>query len=195
MSADHLQLLTNRSAYLKGHFLLTSGLHSDSYVQCALALQYPDTAEQLCSALAAQIAEQLPGMKFDAVIGPAMGGIIVAQELGRALGCRAMFMERVDGVFALRRGFAVTPGESLLLCEDVVTTGGSVREVADILIASGMKVTAIASIVDRSGGKAAFSVPFVPLVRLNIPTWKPEDCPLCKGGTPAVKPGSRGLRS
>ncbi len=192
---DALSLLTSRSAYLKGHFLLTSGLHSDSYVQCALALQYPDTAEQLCAALAAKISQQLQGVKFDAVIGPAMGGLIVAQELGRALGCRAMFMERVDGTFALRRGFSVAPGENLLLCEDVVTTGGSVREVADILVAAGMNVGAIASIVDRSGGKATFSVPFVPLISLSIPTWKPEDCPLCAQGLAAVKPGSRGLKS
>ncbi len=187
-----LAIFRQSGAYLNGHFRLTSGLHSDSYMQCALVLQYPHLAEQLAKQLAVRFAEKVGDLKVDTVIGPAMGGVVIAQELARVLGCRSMFMERVEGKFTLRRGFSLNKGEKILLCEDVVTTGGSVREVADSLVADGHTVLGICSLVDRSGGKVEFSVPFIPLMSLTIPAWQPDACPLCASGTPLYTPGSKG---
>jgi len=192
MSDTILGIFKKHGAYLSGHFKLTSGLHSNSYMQCALVLQYPSTASGLSELLIGKLQSDIPDFKADVVIGPAMGGVILAQELARVIGCRALFMERVEGKFTLRRGFSVEKGEKILLSEDVVTTGGSVREVADVLTAEGYDVVGICSLVDRSGGKARFTVPFVPLMSLAIPTWEPSDCPLCREGVPIYTPGSKG---
>ena len=191
-SAVALEILRDNSAYFEGHFKLASGLHSDRYIQCARALQHPGPASELGAMLADKAREAVNG-KIDVVVGPAMGGIIVAHELGRALGVRAVFMERVKGEFTLRRGFEIGENENVLLCEDVVTTGGSVRKVQNILEKTGRNVLAIAAIADRSGGDARFTVPFVPLVNLEIAAWKPEECPLCQNNVELTVPGSGGL--
>lgn len=174
-------------ALKEGHFLLTSGLHSKQYVQCALVLQYPDYTEELCKMLAKQMAD----MQIDVVVGPAMGGVTLAYEMGRQLKVRALFAERENGNMALRRGFNIKPGEKVLVVEDVVTTGGSVKEVIELLSQQGGQVVAVGSLVDRSAGKADFGVPFYSLYKLEIPTFKPEECPMCMDGDKAYKPGSR----
>lgn len=185
-----LELFKKEGALLTGHFLLSSGLHSPNYMQCALLLQNPKTAEKICR----EIAKLVKPLKPQIVIGPALGGMIVAYEIGRALGLRAIFAERVDGSFMLRRGFALKKNERVLVVEDVVTTGKSTYEVIDLVERSGAKVVGIASIVDRSDGAAIFSQDFHPLLKINIKTYRPEDCPLCKQGKLAlVKPGSRVL--
>lgn len=175
-------------AVLHGHFLLSSGLHSDTYVQCAKVLECPDVAGRLCAELAKRWPER-PSL----VAGPAYGGILVAYELARALGARAVFFERVDGRFDLRRGFEIAPGERVLVSEDVVTTGGSAQEVVERVAAMGGTVVGVAALVDRSGGQAgkALGTELRALVQLTPPVWKPEECPLCRQGVPAVKPGSR----
>ncbi len=182
-----LRLFEQKGALLIGHFQLTSGLHSEKYLQCALVLQYPDIAERLGSAIAREFARE----KIDCVIGPAVGGIIVAQEVGRALGVRAMFTERESGSMTLRRGFAVREGERVLAVEDVTTTGGSVREVIEAVTNAGGVIVGVGAIIDRSGGEVGFDVPFKPLARLEVATFSPETCPLCKRGVPVYKPGSR----
>ncbi len=179
-------------ALLEGHFLLSSGLHSNRYLQCALVLQYPAKAERLGLSLAALVR----GANNSVVVGPALGGIVIAHEVARALGVRAIFTERANGAMTLRRGFRVERGERALVCEDVVTTGGSTKEVMEVVLAAGGVVTSVASIVDRSGGagRAAFApVPFRALFEVEAPAYEPPDCPLCRSGTagPAVKPGSR----
>lgn len=181
------RLFENTGAILSGHFLLTSGRHSDTYIQCALVLQYPEYAERLGRALT----ERLGPLGAGCVLGPALGGIIVAHEVARALGVRALFTERVDGVMKLRRGFTVSPGESVLVVEDVVTTGGSVREAAAAAAASGAKIAGFGALIDRSGGRARFDAPFEVLMSINTADWDPSECPLCQRGIPAVKPGSR----
>lgn len=174
-------------ALLEGHFLLTSGLHSNGYVQCALVLQHPEIATQL----GAQLAEYFRDIPIDLVAGPALGGVLVAQEVARALGVRALFAEREQEKMCLRRGFFVAPGERALVVEDVVTTGGSTREVIDVVTEAGAKVVGIGALIDRRSGSLDLGVPFHALLRLEIATYDPATCPLCQDGAPAVKPGSR----
>lgn len=184
---DVLKTFKSEEALLSGHFLLSSGLHSPNYMQCALLLQKPWVAEKLCQALAKKIKE-----KVDVVIGPALGGVIVSYEMGRALKKRSLFVERQEGSLVLRRGFSIQKNENVLVVEDVVTTGKSTNEVVEIVKQNGAKLVAVASIVNRSGGKNPFSVPFYSLINIEIPSFKPEECPLCKEGKiPAIKPGSR----
>jgi orotate phosphoribosyltransferase len=182
-----LQIFAENKALLDGHFLLSSGLHSARYMQCALVLQNPEASEELCKA----IAEKFKGDKVDFVIGPALGGILVSYELARHLGVRSLFAERDNGVMTLRRGFAINPGERCIITEDVVTTGKSTNEVADVVRSFGAKVVGVASLVDRSGGKANLPARLESALKIEIETWQPENCPLCKKGIAAVKPGSR----
>ena len=181
------EILTRLGALKQGHFRLTSGLHSDRYMQCAALFQFPKESEQLCAALA----EKFAGQKIDLVAGPALGGIIMAYEVARALGVPNIFSEREDGKMTFRRGFRVEAGQKVLVVEDVVTTGGSVKEVIGLVRAAGGEVVGVGSVVDRGGGKADFGVPFHALMTLEATNWKEEDCPLCKEGMPIVKPGSR----
>lgn len=174
-------------ALLEGHFVLTSGLHSTHYLQCALVLQHPPEAEAFGRAIAAHFA----GQAIRTVVAPAIGGIVIGWEVARALGARSVWTEREDGRMTLRRGFTVKPGERVLVAEDVVTTGGSTRETCDALRAAGALVVAAASIIDRSGGRADVGVPRVALATLDVPAVAPNDCALCAQGVPAVKPGSR----
>ncbi|MDQ7779875.1 MAG: orotate phosphoribosyltransferase [Planctomycetota bacterium] len=176
-------------AFLEGHFVLSSGLHSSAYVQCAKALESPRLAGKLCRALAKKWRAG-GGGKIDCVVGPALGGIVVAYELARALGCRALFMERVEGKLTLRRGFALEAGERVLVSEDVVTTGGSAQETIMEAERLGARVVGVAALVDRGGGRS-FGKPFVSLLNLQPPIYDPAECPLCKRGIPAEKPGSR----
>ena len=185
-------LFEKYKALLSGHFLLSSGLHSDTYFQSALILQHPDVAGRLAHALGMQITETVKN--FDLVVSPALGGIVIGQEIGRALGCRAIFCERVDGALAMRRGFTIAPKERCLVVEDVITTGLSTREVIEVVKANGGEIAAVASLVDRSAGKVDFGVPRFSLLSLEVKSYKPEECPLCKQGTPAVKPGSRTVK-
>jgi orotate phosphoribosyltransferase len=179
-------------ALLEGHFRLTSGLHSSQYFQCAKVLQYPAYCEALCG----ELASAFRATPLDVVIAPALGGIVVGQEVGRQLNVRTMFTERSEGKMQLRRGFEVRSGERVLVCEDVVTTGGSVNEVIEIVAAAGGQVLGAAYIVDRSGGSVRFPVAEGGLQRavmtLSVVAHRPEECPLCKQGLPVVKPGSRG---
>ena len=187
---DVLKIFKKENAFLTGHFLLSSGLHSPNYMQCALVLQKPWVAEKLCKALA----KKLKGHKIDAVIGPALGGMIVSYEMGRALKVRSLFAERVDGSFVLRRGFSLKKNERLLVVEDVITTGKSIYEVIDLVEGLGARIEAVASLVDRSDGAAIFAQDFHPLLKIQIKTYRPEDCPLCRERKiPITKPGSREL--
>jgi len=174
-------------ALLEGHFRLTSGLHSSGYLQCALVLQHPVEAE----ACGAAIAERVRPLSPDVVLSPALGGIVIGQEVGRALGIRAIFAERQDGKLTLRRGFSIAPGERVLVVEDVVTTGGSTQETVDVARAAGGMVVGAAAIIDRSSGTQRIDVPFHALATISLPTYEPEHCPLCADGEPIVKPGSR----
>jgi orotate phosphoribosyltransferase len=187
-----LEMFRESGALLEGHFRLTSGLHSNQYFQCAKVLQYPKFCETLCTAIAAQFR----GERLDAVAAPALGGIVVGQEVGRQLNIRTMFTERSDGVMQLRRGFALAAGERVLVCEDVVTTGGSVNEVIAIVRKAGGIVAGVGFLVDRSGGSVRFDVApggvQYPVISLKVTAYQPDDCPLCKQGLPVVKPGSRG---
>jgi orotate phosphoribosyltransferase len=184
---DFLQIFRGHHAILEGHFILSSGLHSDRYIQCALVLQYPRVAEQLCSALAAQ----LNTLGASVVVAPALGGVIVAHEVARALGLRALFTERQNGNMTLRRGFSLTAGEPALVVEDVITTGGSTRETMNCVREAGGRVLGAGALIDRSGGIADLGVPKAALVTLSVQNYEPSQCPLCKAGIPAVKPGSR----
>lgn len=185
-----LKIFKAEKALLTGHFLLSSGLHSPNYMQCALVLQKPLLAAKLCAALAKKI-----DAKVDVVIGPALGGMIVSYEMGRALGVRSIFAERADGAFTLRRGFSLKKGEKVLVVEDVVTTGKSTYEVISLVEEYGAKVSAVASLVDRSDGAAIFAQEFHPLFKINIKTYRPEECPLCRERKiPLTKPGSRALK-
>ena len=184
---ENLEIFRKHSAVLEGHFILSSGLHSNRYIQCALVLQHPRVAEQLCSELAAKL--QHLGAKV--VAAPALGGVIVSHEVARALGVRALFTERQEGAMTLRRGFSLEPGEPTLVVEDVVTTGGSTRETMTAVEQAGGRVVGVGSLIDRSGGKVDLGVPRAALVTLEVKNYDPADCPLCKSGTPAVKPGSR----
>ncbi len=177
-------------ALLEGHFLLSSGRHSAHYLQCARVLQDPMRATRLASALAAGIPRDLR-QQIDKVVSPAMGGVIIGHELGRALGVEALFVERPTGTFELRRGFALHPGERVLLVEDVVTTGLSSREAIRAVEAAGGVVIAAAALVDRSAGVVDLGVPFHALITLNFPTYAPDEVPPELAATPAIKPGSR----
>jgi orotate phosphoribosyltransferase len=185
-----LDIYRTTGALLTGHFLLSSGLHSDRYLQSALVLQQPDIATKLCAALADHFKEQ----RIEVVIAPALGGVFVSHETARALGVRALFAERVNGELTLRRGFTIKQGERVLVVEDVITTGKSTRETIEVVKKAGGLVVAAASLVDRSGGKAELGVPYESLVTLDVPTYTSETCPLCRAGSAPVKPGSRGLK-
>lgn len=190
MTQDEVLDIFKRSgALLEGHFLLTSGLHSDRYLQCALVLQHPSQAAALCSALAARLNE-LAGPP-DLVIAPALGGILVAHEVARAAQVRALFAERQDGKLTLRRGFQIKPGEKAYVVEDVVTTGGSTRETMEVVTRAGGVVIAAGSLIDRTGGRTDLGVARTALAVLDIPAFHPDECPLCKTGSKAIKPGSR----
>ena len=182
-----LDLFRRVGALLEGHFRLTSGLHSPGYLQCALVLQHPGEAER-CGA---QLAERTRGLGAEVVLSPALGGIVIGQEVARALGVRAIFAERQDGKLTLRRGFTLSPGEKVLVVEDVVTTGGSTRETIEVARAAGAMVVGAGSIIDRSGGNQSLDVPYHALATVSLPTYQPESCPLCAAGSPVVKPGSR----
>ena len=186
------EIFLKTDAFLEGHFLLSSGLHSPYYLQCAKVLQYPEFAEELCKELARRINEL--GVEYDLVIAPALGGVIVSYETSRHLKVRGIFAERVDGKLTLRRGFEIKPGERAVVVEDVVTTGKSTRETIEVVKQHGGEVVAVGSLVDRSGGKVNFGVPFVTIWRLEVPVFEPDSCPLCKEGKiPLVKPGSRNI--
>ena len=174
-------------ALLEGHFRLTSGLHSPGYLQCALVLQHPRDAEMCGMA----IADRVRHLDIHAVLSPALGGIVIGQEVGRALGVRAIFAERQDGKLMLRRGFMLNRGERVLVVEDVVTTGGSTRETMEVARAAGAQVMGAASIIDRSGGQQALDMPYHALATVSLPTYPPESCPMCAKGEPVTKPGSR----
>jgi len=184
---DLMDLLTETGALLDGHFLLSSGLHSNRYVQCAKLLRYPDKAERVCGMLA----DMWRDRKIDKVVGPAVGAIIVAYELARHLGCEGIFTERMDGKMVLRRGFHVAPSDRILLAEDVVTTGASAGEVAEYLRSLGADVVGLAAIIDRSAARPAFVEDFRSLGRLELTTFRPEECPICRAGGVPVRPGSR----
>jgi len=188
-SEEILSVFKETGALLEGHFLLTSGLHSNRYFQCAKVLQYPWHAEKLCM----ELSEQLRDMKPDVVVSPAVGGIIVGQETARHLKSRSVFMEREEGRMTLRRGFEIGAGERVIVIEDVTTTGGSVKEVIHAAGYSGDRVVAVGALVDRSGGRIDFGVPYMSLLRMDVVTYQPDQCPLCRDSKP-VKPGSRGLK-
>ena len=177
-------------ALLEGHFILSSGLRSPRYLQCARVLMDGQRAERLARALAAKLPTGISST-IDAVVSPAMGGVIIGHEMGRALGKPAMFVERPEGDFFLRRGFALDPGARVLMVEDVVTTGLSSKEAIRAIEAAGGTVVAAASLVDRSGGSVDLGVPFVPLIRIDVPTYSAEDLPTELAAIPAIKPGSR----
>jgi orotate phosphoribosyltransferase len=188
-SNDTLELFKKTGAYLKGHFRLTSGLHSPEYLQCALVLQHPENAALLGEELASRLADQ---GKVDVVASPAIGGLIIGHEVARHLGARFIFTERdATNAMVLRRGFSVEAGETAVVVEDVVTTGGSSREVIEVLRGAGVTVSAAGSVIDRSGGHVELGVPRVALATLKVIAYPPDDCPLCKSGSPVVKPGSR----
>ena len=187
-----LELFRSTGAYLEGHFRLTSGLHSAEYLQCALVLQHPAAAERLGRWLAQELRTVAPG-KIALVASPALGGLIIGHEVARALGTRFLFTERdaATGKMTLRRGFTVAPGETAVVVEDVITTGGSTADVIGVLRAAGGRVEAAGSIVDRSGGRADVGVPRVALATLQVAAHHMEECPLCARGIPLAKPGSR----
>jgi orotate phosphoribosyltransferase len=188
MTRDELLELYRRSgALLEGHFRLTSGLHSPGYLQCALVLQHPQHA----AALGRAIGDRVRDLRPTVVLSPALGGIVIGHEVGRALGVRAIFAERVDGALALRRGFTLAASDRVLVVEDVMTTGGSTRETIEAAKAAGGQVVGTASIVNRGGAAIRFDVPYVSLLEMALPTYEPEVCPLCAQGVPVVKPGSR----
>jgi len=189
-----LQEFRDAGALLEGHFILSSGYHSSAYLQCARALMDARRAERLCAALAAKLrsAGLIPGLEL--IVSPAMGGVIVGYEMGRQLGVPAIFFERVEGRFALRRGFEIKPGQRCLMVEDVVTTGLSSRECIEAAQALGANVIAAAALADRSGGHAALPVPFAALISLDIPHFPPDQLPASLAAIPPVKPGSRGLQ-
>ena len=182
-----LGIFEKYGALLNGHFKLSSGLHSEKYLQCALVLQYPDIAEELSKALAKNFSKDA----VDVVIGPALGGVTLAYEVARAMGVRGLFTERQDGKMVLRRGFSISKGEKVLVVEDVVTTGGSTKEVIDLVKSFGANVVGVGSIIDRSGIKIDFGAPFKPLAKVEVETFQEDKCPLCKRQVPITKPGSR----
>jgi orotate phosphoribosyltransferase len=188
MTADAvLELFRQSGALLEGHFKLSSGLHSNRYLQSALVLQHPEYAAPLGRA----IAESVRTLQPNVVLSPALGGIVIGQETGRALGVRAIFAERTDGRLTLRRGFHLSRKDRAVVVEDVLTTGGSTIETLQVALAAGAEVVAAASIIDRGTQSGRFNVPFFSLVKLEVPVYEPESCPMCARGEPMVKPGSR----
>lgn len=191
MNADQvLELYKKHNALLEGHFLLSSGLHSDKFLQSELIMQYPDKVD----AVIAELVVKLKDVEFDTIVSPAIGGIRFGYELARQMKKRTLFTERVEGQMTLRRGFSLAKGEKVLLAEDVITTGKSTKECINACIAAGADVIGVTCLIDRSGGKAEFDQPFIPLVQLDVKTYDPSVCPMCKEGTPAYKPGSRNLK-
>ncbi len=186
-SEEVIDRFRRTGALLEGHFVLSSGLHSTEYLQCALVLQYPAEAEAMGRALA----DKFRRHNVETVVAPAIGGIVIGYEVARALGVRSIWTEREAGSMTLRRGFQVRPGESVIVVEDVITTGGSTRETIDVMRAAGARVVGAASIIDRSGGRADVSVPRIALATLDVPAVAASVCSLCARGVPAVKPGSR----
>lgn len=185
---DLLDLFRRSGALLEGHFRLSSGLHSPGYLQCALVLQHPGSAE----ALGRAVAERTRALRPTVVLSPALGGVVIGHEVGRALGVRAIFAERQDGELMLRRGFVLSESDRVLVIEDVLTTGRSTRETMQVAKAAGAQVVGAASIVDRRGtSSVSFDVPFAALFEIALPTYEPDKCPLCAQGLPVVKPGSR----
>ncbi len=189
-----LRLFEERGALLQGHFLLTSGLHSPRYLQCARVLMDPPLATRLGEALADRLRPLLGGQAVSVVVAPALGGVLVAHEVARAFGCRALFTERQEGAMTLRRGFTVAPGEGVVVVEDVITTGGSTREVMDAVVSRGARVLAAGSLVDRSGGAVELGVPRASLLSLEVEAFPADACPLCAEGSLPEKPGSRAKR-
>jgi orotate phosphoribosyltransferase len=186
-----LELMRSCDALLEGHFLLSSGLHSPFYLQCARLLMEPRRAERVCAALHARIRAELPELAPELIVSPALGGVIVGHELARQFGLPALFTEREGGRFTLRRGFAVAPGARVLVAEDVITTGLSTRECMACIRAAGGRVVAAACLIDRSGGRAALEVPLVALARLELPVYPADRLPPELAALPATKPGSR----
>jgi len=182
-----LDLFRQSGALLEGHFRLSSGLHSDRYLQSALVLQHPAFAERMGRALAARLGDLQP----TAILSPALGGIVIGQEVGRAMHIRALFAERQDGKLMLRRGFTLSSSDRVVVVEDVVTTGGSTRETIAVAEAAGAAVVGAASIIDRGADAGNLNVPLQALVRMHVAAYPPESCPLCATGVPVVKPGSR----
>jgi len=182
-----LGIFDKYNALLKGHFKLSSGLHSEKYLQCALVLQYPDIAEKLSEELAGRFSQE----KIDVVIGPALGGVTLAYEVARACGCRGIFAEREEGALKLRRGFSIEKGESVLVVEDVVTTGGSTKEVIELVKKCGGIVVGVGSVIDRSDKRVDFGAHFEALAKVKVETFNEKECPLCKKGIAVAKPGSR----
>ncbi|MDA8442597.1 MAG: orotate phosphoribosyltransferase [Peptococcaceae bacterium] len=180
-------IFTKCGALLEGHFRYTSGLHGDKYMQCAQVQKYPAENEKLCQ----ELAENFRMLELDLVVGPAVGGILTAYEVARQLGLPAIWTERENGQMKFRRGFSIEPGLRVLVVEDVITTGGSVQEVLELVKAQGGIPVAVGVMVDRSGGKAQYDVPLASLLQLSLPNYPPEQCPLCQQGVPIVKPGSR----
>ncbi|MEG1656285.1 MAG: orotate phosphoribosyltransferase [Christensenellaceae bacterium] len=186
-----IRIFKEKEVMLEGHFLLTSGRHSDKYMQCAKLFQYADTSELICK----QLAQQFDGFDVQMVVGPAVGGIIMAYEMSRQFGVKNVFAERENGKMTLRRGFVVPKGTKVLVTEDVVTTGGSVKEVIALLNELGAEVVGVGSVVDRSNGKVTFGVPFKAVLAMEVVSYDPQNCPLCiEGKLPAIKPGSRELK-
>lgn len=182
-----LEIFKKYNALKEGHFLLTSGRHSNRYLQCALVLQNPAVAAKLCG----QLVKRLPAQEVDVVIGPALGGVTLAYEIARQLGTLALFAERENNVMTLRRGFSIAKGAKVLVVEDVITTGGSVKETIKVVEDLGGEIVGVASLVDRSGGKIDLSYPLSSLLPMEVVSYPAEECPLCKEGLPLVKPGSR----
>ncbi|HID96036.1 MAG TPA: orotate phosphoribosyltransferase [Candidatus Latescibacteria bacterium] len=182
-----MEIFRRTGALLSGHFQLTSGLHSSTYFQCAKVLQYPKYARKLCG----ELAEKFRDRDMDVVIAPAIGGIVVACEVGGLLGLRTIFAEREGGKMTLRRGFEIKRGEKVLVVEDVITTGGSVQEVIELVESKGGVVIGVGCLVDRSGGRVHFGVPYVSLLRMDVVNWEPDRCQLCAEGAKLTKPGSR----
>jgi orotate phosphoribosyltransferase len=190
-SKDVLDRFTLLGALLEGHFRLSSGLHSPNYLQCALVLQHPAEAEALGRALGERLAASLGDVKPTAVLSPALGGLIIGHEVARALGVRAIFAERAEGVLTLRRGFDLAADDRVVIIEDVLTTGGSTRETMEVARQKGATIVAAGAVINRSGSTSPVDVPFVALAALTPPTYKPEVCPFCERGIPVTKPGSR----
>ncbi len=182
-----LEMLKKIGVLMEGHFILTSGRHSSQYLQCARIFQYPSYGEQIASILAQAFSED----DIDIVIGPAIGGIILSYEVAKALKVQALFAERENGIMTLRRGFKIPQGSNVLVVEDVVTTGGSVKEVIELVNKAGSNVVGVGAIVDRSNGKLDFGCKFNAVISMDIPSFDKDDCPLCKQGLPAIKPGSK----
>lgn len=186
---DILEIFEKSGALLEGHFLLTSGRHSNQYMQCAKVFQYSDYAQELAQELASAFRDD----DIDMVIGPAVGGIILAYEMGRCLGVKNIFAERENGIMTLRRGFEIPQDAKVLIVEDVITTGGSVKEVIDLVTKLGGKAIGVGAFLDRSNGKVDFGIEFHSVLTLYVQSYLAQECPLCKQGIPLVKPGSRDI--